>query len=298
MPERLARALVLGLAVAAGPAAADWRDDVGSITLGAVATHGPVYARARLEPFRAFLEARFQLSVELVMFPGYAELVRAQAGEQIDIATHTSFSYAATANRCGCVEPVAAPLAAGDVTGFHAIVVAAAGSGIDGLEDAAGARFAVTAPDSIAGYAAPVTALEASGVSPAEVTIQPAADPVDAVTMVLIGEADLAVAWSSLAGNEATGHSFGVLTDMVREGLMEMDEIVVVWQSPLIPFGPVAVRSSAPAELKVLLLDALLSLDNEAPGILDAVVTLPYAAGGFARVAPSDYDYMSGLVGN
>jgi len=291
-----ALALVAGVAVT--PAAADWRDDLGGITLGAVETHGPVYARARLEPFRAFLEARLQLSVELVTFPGYAGLVRAQAGGQIDIATHTAFSYAATANRCGCVEPVAAPLADGDTTGFHAIVVAAAGAGIDGLEDAAGARFAVTDPDSIAGYAAPVTALEASGVSPAEVTIQPAVDPADAVTMVLIGEADLAAAWSSLAGNEAAGYSFGVLTELVREGLMEMGEIAIVWQSPLIPFGPVAVRSSAPAELKILLLDALLSLDDEAPGIFDAGVMLPYATRGSARVDPSDYDYMSGLVGN
>ncbi len=62
------------------------------------------------------------------------------------------------------------------------------------------------------------------------------------------------------------------------------DRIRVVWQSPLIPFGPVAVRASMPPELKILLLDSLLSLDDEAPEILDAVVTLPYARGAFARV--------------
>ena len=50
-----------------------------------------------------------------------------------------------------------------------------------------------------------------------------------------------------------------------------MDQIRIVWQSPLIPFGPHAVRTDLPAELKTLLSGALTAMAAEDPAALDAV---------------------------
>jgi phosphonate transport system substrate-binding protein len=50
-----------------------------------------------------------------------------------------------------------------------------------------------------------------------------------------------------------------------------MDRIRVVWQSPLIPFGPHVVRSDLPDELKALLSQSLMDIGVEDPRALDAI---------------------------
>ena len=45
---------------------------------------------------------------------------------------------------------------------------------------------------------------------------------------------------------------------MVAEGMLAMDRIRIVWQSRLIPFGPHALRTNLPSELKGILSGALL----------------------------------------
>ena len=64
--------------------------------------------------------------------------------------------------------------------------------------------------------------------------------------MLFTDEADLAAGWSSLAGDAASGYSFGVFTRMVPAGALSMDRLKIVWQSPLIPFGPHVVRRDLP----------------------------------------------------
>ena len=93
----------------------------------------------------------------------------------------------------------------------------------------------------------------------------------DAARLIGNGEADLVVAWSSLTGDRSAGYSFGILNTLVAEGGLAMDQIRVVWQSPLIPFGPHAVRSDLPDDLKPLVAEALLAMASESPAALDAV---------------------------
>lgn len=291
-------AMVVALAAPSPPAMADWRDELASLKIGVVADAGAAYTRVRLERFRTFIEARIELPVEIVPFPGYAALVDAHAAGRTDYAIHTALSYVATALRCRCVEPVAAPLAADGARGFHALLIARSGSGIESLRDVAGARLALTAEDSVAGHLAPLHALEGEGLDPESdlAAIIAAEDPEDALTMLFTDEADVAAAWSSLEGERATGYSFGALATMVASASLVMDEIGIVWQSPLIPFGPHAVRSDLPPELKILLLDALSSVGLEAPEILDDVDRSTHGGGGFARIEPDDYAFVEEVV--
>jgi phosphonate transport system substrate-binding protein len=96
-------------------------------------------------------------------------------------------------------------------------------------------------------------------------------DPEMAISALLADQADLAVAWSSLSGDRSAGYSFGALARLVAEGGLSMDQIRIVWQSPLIPFGPHAIRSDLPDELKTLLSRALRDMAAENPVALDAV---------------------------
>ncbi len=282
------------LAWARAEARADWRDDIKVVRVGVVAANGAAYDIARLEPFRAYLQDRLGVPVEIVATASYAALIDAQASARVQYAIHSAASYVTTEAICDCVDPVALPAAFDGSRGFHAVLVAHAGSSIATIADAAGKRLALSGADSVAGRLVPLKALALQGIDPG--TIVTAADPEDAVTALFTDEADLAAGWSSLAGDAAAGYSFGVFTRMVSAGALAMDRLRIVWQSPLIPFGPHVLRRDMPAELKALIADALMAMANEAPDALDAVDRSSIGGGGFVPAAAKDYAVIEELV--
>ena len=286
------------LVVAAVPARADWRDDFKVLRIGTVAPRGAAYDIARLEPFRAYLQDRLGLPVEIVAMADYNALIDAQVTARVQYAIHSAASYATAEVICACLEPIALPAAFDGSRGFHSVLVAHAGSAIASLADARGKRLALGGADSVAGRLVPLKALAGQGIDPPAYfsSVLTAVDPEQAVTMLFTDEADLAAGWSSLAGDAAGGYSFGVFTRMVSAGSLAMDRLKIVWQSPLIPFGPHVVRRDLPTELKTLIAAALVAMAKEAPDALDAVDAASIGGGGFVPAAAADYSVIENLV--
>jgi phosphonate transport system substrate-binding protein len=289
-------AAVIASTAIATPAAADWRDDVKVLRVGFLAGDNAPYRAAQLEPFRAYLEEKLSLPVELVPGPTYSALIDAQASARIQYAIYSAASFATASAMCRCVEPLAVPTAADGSEGFYSILVARSDGPIRSLADAKGARLALAAGDSVAGRLVPLKAFAREGIAPAAYfsAVIDKPDPKSAIAALMSGEADLAAGWSSLTGDFATGYSAGVLTEMVANADLTMDEIRVVWQSPLIPFGPHAVRSDMPGELRSLLSAALLAMATENPDALDAVDRA--GGGGFVTTDSSLYSGMADLI--
>jgi phosphonate transport system substrate-binding protein len=288
-----------GILVGAGTNAfADWRDDMKVLRVGFLASPAPAADIARLEPFRAYLEAKASLPVELVPATTTASLIDAEVSGRVQYAILSATGYASAAALCKCVEPLALPAAFDGSRGFYAILLVRADSTIHTLADSAGARLALSAGDSVAGRLVPMQAMAAAGIDPAThfSALYEAPGPVAAIGALFDGRADIAVGWSSLAGDAATGYSFGVLTGMVADGSLAMDQVRVVWQSALIPFGPHAVRQDIPAELKTLLRDGLTAMAAEAPDVLDAVDRSSLGGGGFVAAEAADYAVVDLLV--
>ena len=294
-PARFLAVILLGLASAAH---ADWRDDAKVLRIGILTAETPGADLARLEPFRAYLAQKIALPVELVPAMTMATLIEAETSGRVQYAILSAAAYAATAEICKCVEPLVLPTAMDGSRGFHAILLARADSQIQKLEDTDGARLALGAADSVAGSLIPLKEFAAAGIDPSShfAALYESPGPVDAVRALLDGRADLALAWSSLAGDPATGYSFGPLTTMVASGALSMDQVRVVWQSPLIPFGPHAVRTDMPADEKTGLRDALTTMAAEAPDTLDAVDRSAYGGGGFVAASADDYAPLMALV--
>jgi phosphonate transport system substrate-binding protein len=289
-------ALLLGGAIA--PAMADWRDDFAVLRVGLLGGSNAAYRIAQLQPFRAYLESRLGLPVEIVATASYAALIDAETTGRVQYAIDSVASYATAVAACHCVEPIAAPVAIDGALGFHSILVVKADSPIKELADARGARLAVAGPDSVAGRLIPMRAFTHEGIAPEKFFsgVVETADPESSLTALLTGAADIAVAWSSLTGPPESGYDFGVLTTMIGDGRLHPDSVRVVWQSPLIPFGPHVVRSDMPAELKSLLSEALLAMAIDDPGALDAVDRAGYGGGGFAPPDATLYAPIAELV--
>jgi phosphonate transport system substrate-binding protein len=286
------------MAVTATSAHADWRDDMAELRIGVVAPGGGGYRVAQLQPFRAYLETRLGVPVEIVAEPNLDALIAAQAKDDVQYAIHTAASFAIAAARCHCVEPVAAPKAGDGALGYYAVLVVKAGSPIKALDDARDARLAVGPADSVAGRLVPLGALTRTGIAPekffASLVEEP--DPEEAIAALFTGSADAALAWSSLTGDAANGYDFGALTEMIGSGRLQPGSLRVVWQSPLIPFGPHAVRSDMAPELKQLIVEALEAMGNEAPDALEAVDRAGYGGGGFAPVTADLYAPLADLA--
>ncbi len=291
-------ALAAGLA-SATPAAADWADTHKALRIGFLATGGAAYDLRKLEPFRAYLQVSIGLPVELVPAGNYAALIDAEATDRVQYAIHSATSYVTTAARCRCIEPLVVPAAFDGAKGFYAVLLARADSAIASPADGKGKILAVTGDDSIAGRLVPLKYLAREGIDPTThfASVVQAADPGAAIASLQAGMVDLAVGWSSLTGDRATGYDFGVLTSLVQARTLSMDSVKVVWQSPLIPFGPHAVRSDLPDDLKARLRDALTGMAASAPVALDAVDRSPIGGGGFAPITAADYAVVADLIG-
>lgn len=253
------------------PAAADWKEDYPVLRIGILAERNPVYRVAQAEPFRKYLAGRLGTEVELIPAETYAALIDAQVHGSLPLAFLSASAFAAASAECGCVRPLVVASAEDGTPGFHSVLIAPAESPIDELGDLDGRRLAVSAEDSIAGRMLPLRLFAEEGLAEGEMTLVPAAGPRQAILAMFKGEADAALAWSSLAGDPARGYSRGILADMVADGTLGMEEIRIVWQSPPIPYGPLSASTALPEELAALLRDALVDMAAADPAALDAI---------------------------
>ena len=65
------------------------------------------------------------------------------------------------------------------------------------------------------------------------------------VLEVLKGTFDAGTTFGSGVGEFKDGYTSGNLRKMVEKGILKMDDLVELWKSPLIPNGPIVVRTSA-----------------------------------------------------
>ena len=75
------------------------------------------------------------------------------------------------------------------------------------------------------------------------------------VLAVLDGKIDAGVTWASGVGDYNDGYTSGNLHEMVRKGELDMHDLVQLWQSPLIPNGPLVVSNKLAPEWQTKLAD-------------------------------------------
>ncbi|MCW5696049.1 MAG: phosphate/phosphite/phosphonate ABC transporter substrate-binding protein [Bauldia sp.] len=292
----LAAALLSSEAIAQEEA--DWREEVPVLRIGIVTGPAPNtdFALGQAEPFRAALEARLGSSVALVPATDYARLMEAQL-TGVPVAFLSATAFAQLFDLCSCVEPLAVPRNADNSLGYRSVLLVPAGSPIGTVAALRGMRLAVSAADSIAGRLLPLALFVEEGLTvDALGALVERASPAAAVEAMLAGEADAALAWSSLTGSMSAGYSRGVMAQMVADGRLSMDDVRVAWRSPVIPNGPVAIRADAPDDLKADFLAALIDLAASEPEIV-ALVDGSFA-GGYVPAEPALYDPLILMIEN
>jgi phosphonate transport system substrate-binding protein len=277
--RRLAGAVLAAL-LAAQPAWADWKTEVGTLRIGMIGPAGAAIEGA------ATIEAAYAqalgLPVRIFVARDFAALIEAQARGRIDYAVYSATAYAAAEAVCGCVEPIAAPTAADGASGLVAVLIRRkAGGGAPA--SIVLARDDATAWLALAGAAPNLVGdagmIEADGASAAE-------------DLFVAGEAEALLGWAPHhpAGGEPAA---GTLVRLAARGLAP-DELELVWTSAPLRFGPHAVRSDLPNDLKDLLATFLAGLGAARPEVLELLE--PHRQGRFARVSEADYAAARAIV--
>jgi phosphonate transport system substrate-binding protein len=253
---------------AASPALADWREDVPVFRIGLLGGENEADRLREHSCQQAYLEERLGVPVELFPASDYAGVMQGLLAGQLEFAGLGSAGYAGIYLQDeNAVEPMYTAMQVDGSLGYYSVMYVRADSDIQSFEDMEGRSLAFADPNSTSGYLVPNAELREQGIDPDAFFSSTGfgGGHEQAVVAVLNGQYDAGVTWTSGVGNIAEGYSRGNLRSMVDKGMLDMDEIRIIWQSNLITNGPRVIRADLPQELKDLVMGAMMRLQVEDP---------------------------------
>ena len=263
--------IAAALATTALTGAAMAQDQIEEFRIGIL---GGENAQDRLnshECLKEYTEEALGVPVKLFAPADYDGVIQGLLGGTIDMAWLGASGYAKTfLDDPEAVEPVLVKINLDGSYGYHSIGFARKDSGIASLDDMEGKKFGFGDPNSTSGYLIPSIEIAEAGYS-----MQPGDYFSDVVftggheqTIVAVnnGDVDAGVTWADGQGAWEDGYNSGALRKAVDAGLVDMNDLVQIWQSKVIPEGPVVGRKALPQDVKdrmTALVDTLYETDPD-----------------------------------
>jgi phosphonate transport system substrate-binding protein len=278
---RFSRRAIAAMAVAAssmigsGAASADWRDQVPAFRIGILGGELEAIQLQRHACIKERTEQALGVTVELAPSRDHSGIYEGLRNGTLDAAHLGAAGYAGLFLEDGdLVEPLVTVKYADGMVGYHSVLFVRADSPYRSLDDLRNRSLAFTARLSASGFLIPYHELTKQGYEPSRFfnRLVFAGGHPEAVTAVLNGDFDAGVTWSSMIGDVEEGYSRGNLRRMVERGQLEMAALRILWQSDLIPEGPVVVRNALPQEAKDLFREMLLDLADRDRACFDRIV--------------------------
>jgi phosphonate transport system substrate-binding protein len=205
------------------------------------------------ECFRAAVEEALGVPVKLFAPADYDGVIQGLLGGTIDYAWLGASAFA----KIHLTDPNAVELKltkqnVDGSTGYYSIGFARADSGIKSIEDAKGKIFAFADPNSTSGYLVPGAELMAAHGKLEEFfgEVKMSGGHEQSIVGVNNGDFDAAVSWADGLGNWEDGYNSGAFRRAADAGLVDMNNLVEIWRSKLIPEGPMVIRAALPADVK------------------------------------------------
>lgn len=256
------------LMTSVAPAAADWRADFGSFNIGLLGGENEADRLRRYDCMQELVEDVLGVPVELYPAADYAGVMQGLLAGQLHTAGLGASAYAGIyLQDPEAVEPLLTRAQLDDSLGYYAVMYVRADSDIMTFDDMEGRSLAYADPNSASGYLFPRGQLRLQGIIDDEYfsTTGFAGGHEQGVIAVLNNQYDAGVTWTSLQGEFEEGYSRGNLRRMVDNGLLDMSDLRIIWESDIIPNGPTVFRKDLPEEARELLLDFHRNMNTEHP---------------------------------
>jgi phosphonate transport system substrate-binding protein len=235
----------------AGPALAE--DAIKEFNIGIL---GGENAQDRLtsnECFRVKVEEALGVPVKIFTPADYDGVIQGLLGGTLDYAWLGASAYAKIyLTDPEAVEVKLTKLNLNDSTGYYSIGFARKDSGITSMDDAKGKIFAFADPNSTSGYLVPGAELTAAYGKLDSYFSEVKMSGGHEQTIVGVSNGDFAagVSWADGVGNWEDGYASGAFRKAADAGLVDMNNLVEIWRSKLIPEGPMVVRKALPQDIK------------------------------------------------
>lgn len=249
----------------------------------------------RLRNFQCLVEALpAAIGVEKVsLFPAadYDGVIQGLLGGTLDYAELGASGYAKVYLKDPkAVEPILTTVQTDGSTGYYSVMVARKDSGMTKLDDMKGKKLGFADPDSTSGFLVPSVTLPAAVKGEIKDYFGSTGfggGHENLVLEVVKGNFDAGTTWSSGVGKFEDGYTSGNLKKMVDKGILDMGDLVQLWQSPLIPNGPVVVRATLSDETKSKFKAFMMALPKSNPECFSAIQGGDYK--GFTEVNEDFY---------
>ena len=205
------------------------------------------------ECLRAKTEALLGVPVNLFTPADYDGVIQGLLGGTIDFAWLGAAAYAKTyLTDPDAVDVMLTKQNIDGTTGYYSIGFARKDSGITSMETAKGKTFAFADPNSTSGYLVPAAELTASFGKLEEYfsEVKFSGGHEQSIVGVANGDFDAGVSWADGLGNWEDGYTSGGFRKAADAGLVDMNDLVEIWKSKLIPEGPMVIRRSIPQDVK------------------------------------------------
>ncbi|MCC5960452.1 MAG: phosphonate ABC transporter substrate-binding protein [Rhodobacteraceae bacterium] len=260
--KALATLLVASTALSTLPmtASADWRNDLPVFRIGLLGGENEADRLRNNDCMATALSERLGVPVEMFPAPDYAGVMQGLLAGQLEYAALGASGYAGIyLQDADAVEPIFVTKESDGSLGYIAPMYVRADSDIHSLEDMEGHSLAYADPNSTSGYIVPRFELRRAGIVEEEFFSRTGfgGGHEQAVIAVLQGQYDAGVTWASGQGDPAEGYTRGNLKRMIDNGLLDMADLRIIWESPIIPNGPVVIRQALPQEVKDIVIDYL-----------------------------------------
>lgn len=205
------------------------------------------------ECFRAKMEETLGVPVKIFTPADYDGVIQGLLGGSLDYAWLGASAYAKIyLTDPEAVEVKLTKMNTNDSTGYYSIGFARKDSGITNMDEAKGKVFAFADPNSTSGYLVPGAELTAKYGKLEEYFSEVKMSGGHEQTIVGVSNGDFAagVSWADGVGNWEDGYNSGAFRKAADAGLVDMNNLVEIWRSALIPEGPMVVRKALPQDVK------------------------------------------------
>lgn len=201
----------------------------------------------------------------------YNGVIEGLLGGNLDMAWLGASGYAKVyMTNPKAVEPVLVKVNTNGSIGYYSIGFARKDSGIKTLADLKGKDFVFGDPNSTSGFLIPSVEIPEAGydMTPGKFfsDIKFSGGHEQTIVGVFNGDYPAGVTWADGLGAWEDGYNSGALRKAADAGLIDMNELVEIWRSKVIPEGPVVLRTELPTDVKIKmtgLMAGLSSLDPE-----------------------------------
>jgi len=245
-----------------------------SLIFATIPAEDAALTKKQWQPTMDYLSTEIGRQVEIVTVSDYTATIEALKYGHADIGRLSVAGYVAAIDEGIAIEVfVTAVKEETGLPGYTAILIAAAGTD---TADMSSLTFAFVDVGSTSGYIVPSIYLKENSITPRESMLAGSHQAV--ILAVRNGSVDV--------GATCTHR----LEEAIKQGIVDRDEIVVVWQSELIPNVPIVFQSSMDQELKDKLRKAFLNMPRHLIGAIAVGETH------YVEARDEDYDPIRDII--